>query len=176
MMPKKQVKDTSKGRGRPTKYKAEYAIQVEKLCLLGAIDKDIADFFDVDEATINRWKLEYSDFCESIKKGKMLADANVANSLYKRALGYEAPDVDIRVIENKIVETPLTKHYPPDPTSAIFWLKNRQPEKWRDKQVQEISGVNGGAVQVEVKKEIDLSVYSDDELRLLRELKRKQFE
>ncbi|WHP44221.1 hypothetical protein [Pasteurella multocida] len=65
----------------------------------------------------------------------MLADANVAERLYKRALGYEAPDVDIRVIENKIVETPLIKHYPPDPTSAIFWLKNRQPEKWRDKQV-----------------------------------------
>ncbi|MFD0965279.1 helix-turn-helix domain-containing protein [Seminibacterium arietis] len=131
-------------------------------------------FFSVDEATINRWKLEHSDFYESIKKGKMLADANVAERLYKRALGYEAPDVDIRVINNQIVETSLIKHYPPDPTSAIFWLKNRQPEKWRDKQVQEISGVDGGAVQVAVKKEIDLSVYSDDELRLLRELKRKQ--
>ncbi|MDE4014421.1 hypothetical protein Q7499_00930 [Glaesserella parasuis] len=64
----------------------------------------------------------------------------VANSLYKRALGYEAPDIDIRVIENQIVETPLIKHYPPDPTSAIFWLKNRQPDKWRDKQIQEVSG------------------------------------
>ncbi|UZJ28738.1 hypothetical protein [Pasteurella multocida] len=53
----------------------------------------------------------------------MLADANVAERLYKRALGYEAPDVDIRVIENKIVETPLIKHYPPDPTSAIFGSK-----------------------------------------------------
>lgn len=174
-MPKKdEVKSTSKGRGRPTKYKSEYAAQAEKLCLLGATDKDIADFFEVSESTLNNWKDEYPEFLESIKKGKMLADANVAERLYKRALGYEAPDVDIRVIENKIVETPLIKHYPPDPTSAIFWLKNRQPEKWRDKQVQEISGVNGGAVQVEVKKEIDLSVYSDDELRLLRELKRKQ--
>ncbi|MDG6346377.1 helix-turn-helix domain-containing protein [Glaesserella parasuis] len=140
-MPKKdEVKSTSKGRGRPTKYKSEYTTQVEKLCLLGATDKDIADFFDVDEATINRWKLEHSDFCESIKKGKMLADANVAERLYKRALGYEAPDIDIRVIENQIVETPLIKHYPPDPTSAIFWLKNRQPDKWRDKQIQEVSG------------------------------------
>ncbi|MDP0376965.1 helix-turn-helix domain-containing protein [Glaesserella parasuis] len=135
MIKKDEGKSTSKGRGRPTKYKSEYATQVEKLCLLGATDKDIADFFDVDEATINRWKLEHSDFCESIKKGKMLADANVTERLYKRALGYEAPDVDIRVIENQIVETPLVKHYPPDPTSAIFWLKNRQPDKWRDKQV-----------------------------------------
>ncbi|MGC6358379.1 helix-turn-helix domain-containing protein, partial [Pasteurella multocida] len=106
-----------------------------KLCLLGATDKDIANFFEVSESTLNNWKNEYPEFLESIKKGKMLADANVAERLYKRALGYEAPDVDIRVIENKIVETPLIKHYPPDPTSAIFWLKNRQPEKWRDKQV-----------------------------------------
>ncbi|GJJ79442.1 hypothetical protein PcPA57_01620 [Pasteurella canis] len=144
------------------------------MCPLGATDKDIANFFEVFESTLNIWKNEYPEFLESIKKGKMLADANVAERLYKRALGYEATDVDIRVIENQIVETPLIKHYPPDPTSAILGLKNRQPKKWRDKQVQEISGVNGGAVQVEVKKEIDLSVYSDDELRLLRELKRKQ--
>ncbi|WP_099803126.1 terminase, partial [Pasteurella multocida] len=118
-----------------TKYKSEYVAQVKKLCLLGATDKDIANFFEVSESTLNNWKNEYPEFLESIKKGKMLADANVAERLYKRALGYEAPDVDIRVIENKIVETPLIKHYPPDPTSAIFWLKNRQPEKWRDKQV-----------------------------------------
>lgn len=174
-MPKKdEVKSTSKGRGQPTKYKSEYVVQVEKLCLLGATDKDIADFFEVSESTLNNWKNEHPEFLESIKKGKMLADANVAERLYKRALGYEAPDIDIRVIENQIVETPLIKHYPPDPTSAIFWLKNRQPEKWRDKQVQEISGVDGSAVKIEMKKEIDLSVYSDDELRLLRELKRKQ--
>lgn len=135
-MPKKdEVKSTSNGRGQPTKYKSEYVVQVEKLCLLGATDKDIADFFEVSESTLNNWKNEHPEFLESIKKGKMLADANVAERLYKRALGYEAPDVDIRVIENKIVETPLIKHYPPDPTSAIFWLKNRQPEKWRDKQV-----------------------------------------
>ncbi|MDC4238391.1 helix-turn-helix domain-containing protein [Pasteurella multocida] len=135
-MPKKdEVKSTSKGRGQPTKYKSEYVAQVEKLCLLGATDKDIASFFEVSESTLNNWKNEYPEFLESIKKGKMLADANVAERLYKRALGYEAPDVDIRVIENKIVEMPLIKYYPPDPTSAIFWLKNRQPEKWRDKQV-----------------------------------------
>ncbi|TRB81349.1 helix-turn-helix domain-containing protein, partial [Mannheimia haemolytica] len=84
-------------RGQPTKYKPEYVTQVEKLCLLGATDKDIADFFEVAESTINNWKIEYPEFLESIKKGKLLADANVANSLYKRALGYEAPDIDIRV-------------------------------------------------------------------------------
>ena len=51
--------------GRPSKYKSEYAEQARKLCLLGATDTDMADFFDVDEATINRWKLDFPEFCES---------------------------------------------------------------------------------------------------------------
>lgn len=119
--------------GRPSKYKSEYAEQARKLCLLGATDADMAGFFDVDEATINRWKLEFPEFYESIKKGKMLADANVADRLYQRAMGYEAPDVDIRVVDGEIVETPMIKYYPPDTPAAIFWLKNRQKGKWRDK-------------------------------------------
>ena len=117
-----------------TKYDENYNEQAYKLCLLGATDKDLADFFNVCEATINNWKLEHPTFLESLKMGKQTADANVAMSLYKRATGYDAPDVDIKVIENQIVETPLIKHYPPDPTSMIFWLKNRRSKDWKDKQ------------------------------------------
>lgn len=68
------------------------------------------------------------------KKGKAVADAEVSDRLYQRAMGFVAPDIDIRVIENRIVETPLKKYYPPDTTAAIFWLKNRQKDKWREKQ------------------------------------------
>lgn len=119
--------------GRPSKYETRYNKQAEKLCKLGATDKEMADFFEVAESTLNLWKLEHTKFSESIKKGKMFADANVAESLYRRATGYSHPDVDIKVIENEIVITPLTKHYPPDAASIIFWLKNRQKKKWRDK-------------------------------------------
>ena len=117
-----------------TKYDENYNEQAYKLCLLGATDKDLADFFNVCEATINNWKLEHPTFLESLKMGKQSADANVAMSLYKRATGYDAPDVDIKVIENQIVQTPLIKHYPPDPTSMIFWLKNRRSKDWKDNQ------------------------------------------
>lgn len=125
--------------GRPTKFKEEYIEQVEKLCKLGATDKEIADFFDVDERTINNWKEEIPEFFQSIKKGKIFADAEVANKLFHRATGYEHPDVDIKVIEGEIVQTELVKHYPPDTAAAIFWLKNRQRDKWRDKVEQEIT-------------------------------------
>lgn len=125
--------EKSKG-GRPSAYREEFAEQARKLCLLGATDKELADFFEVSEATINNWKLAHYEFLESIKRGKQIADGEVADRLYQRAMGFVAPDVDIRVIENKIVETPLEKYYPPDTAAAIFWLKNRQKDKWREKQ------------------------------------------
>jgi DNA-binding XRE family transcriptional regulator len=135
--------------GRPTKYKEDYNEQAYKLCLLGHTDEELGEFFEVSETTINNWKNEYPDFLESIKKGKQIADGNVVASLYNRALGYSHPDVDIKVIEGKIVETDLIKHYPPDATSAIFWLKNRQPKKWRDKQDIQHSGTIGSELSDE---------------------------
>jgi hypothetical protein len=154
--------------GQPTKYQVKYNRQAYKLCLMGATDADLAEFFEVVEATINNWKLEYPLFLESIKKGKELADTNVAESLYKRALGYSHKDSDIKVVLNEIVVTPLVKHYPPDTTAAIFWLKNRQPKKWRDK--QEIDHTTGGE---SLNKKPDMSMLSDDEVRTMAEIQRK---
>lgn len=131
--------------GRPTSYKPEYTEQATKLARLGATDKEMADFFSVAESTFHKWKLDYPQFSESLKAGKILSDAEVSSRLYSRALGYSHDDVDIRVIDNEIVQTRLTKHYPPDTTACIFWLKNRQPEKWRDKP-EELGGSDLAAV------------------------------
>lgn len=127
-------------KGRPTKYKKEYDEQAYKLALLGATDKEIGDFFNVEEATINNWKKSHPDFFVSIKKGKNIADAEVANKLYHRALGYEHEEDKIFNDNGKALIVPTTKHYPPETAAAIFWLKNRQPKKWRDKQELEHSG------------------------------------
>ncbi len=144
------------GAGRPTAYKEEYNEQVFKLCLLGATDADIANFFEVTETTINNWKIDYPTFFESIKRGKERADATVAESLYKRANGYEHPDVDIKMYEGEIIQTPLVKHYPPDTTAAIFWLKNRKSAQWRDKQeIEHSGGVEVKSITVKVKRPPD---------------------
>jgi hypothetical protein len=119
--------------GRPTKYKPEYDEQVYKLCLLGLIDKEIARYFEISESTLNLWKLEHPSFSESIKNGKKNADAKVAASLYQRANGYEQPEDKIFQYEGAPVIVPTIKHYPPDVTAQIFWLKNRQSKIWRDK-------------------------------------------
>lgn len=127
-------KPVAKGAGgRPSKYKPEYAEQAKKLCMLGHTDKELALFFEVSEQTLNAWKHAHPEFLESLKGGKDLVDAEVAAKLFHRATGYEHPEDDIRAINGEIVITPTIKHYPPDTTAAIFWLKNRQPKLWRDK-------------------------------------------
>lgn len=119
--------------GRPTVYCREYDKKAYQLCLLGATDKQLAEFFEVHESTINNWKHSQLSFLESIKEGKMAADANVTEALYSRAIGYSHSDVHIAVVDGEIVQTETVKHYPPCTASAIFWLKNRQPKLWREK-------------------------------------------
>jgi transcriptional regulator with XRE-family HTH domain len=142
--------------GRPTKYKDEYPDQAYKLCLLGHTDAELAEFFEVAESTINEWKSKHEEFSESIKKGKAIADAEVAVSLYKRATGYSHPDVHFSSYEGKVTKTDYVKQYPPDPTAAIFWLKNRQAKLWRDKQEINLSGRVQGS---------GLDHLTDDQLR-----------
>jgi hypothetical protein len=120
-------------KGRPTSYKEEYAELAYKFCLLGADDKDLARNFDVCEKTINNWKKEQPLFLQSIKNGKEVADAEIAHSLYHRAKGYTHPEDKIFNDNGTPMIVPTVKHYPPDTTAAIFWLKNRRPEDWRDK-------------------------------------------
>lgn len=141
--------EDKKGVGRPSAYKPEYAEKVYKLCLLGAKDKEIAEIFDIAESTLNLWKKEHEEFSESIKRGKDDADSNVADRLYQRAMGYEHPEDQIFQYQGKPVVVPTTKHYPPDSTAAIFWLKNRQRGKWSDKTETELTGANGGPIQYE---------------------------
>ena len=128
------------GGGQPTKYKVSYNEDVYKLCLLNSTDKQIADILNISEATLNNWKQEHPKFLESIKEGKEKADSTIAESLYNRAKGYSHEDTHISNYKGEITTTEITKHYPPDTAAAFIWLKNRRPEKWRDKTEVKYSG------------------------------------
>lgn len=136
---------------RPSEYKAAYAEGARKLALLGATDAEVADFYGVDVRTIYRWKNAHDEFCQALKAGKEQADSRVERALYHRAVGYEQEEVKIFMPAGK--EEPVYAKFvakiAPDTTAAIFWLKNRQPEQWRDRQLLEHTGKDGGAIQTE---------------------------
>lgn len=132
---------------RKTDFRPEYVELARNYALLGAIDDQLAAFFGVSDRTIRTWKSKHPEFAAALAEGKSAADAQVAASLFHRARGYSHPEVDIRVVRGKVVKTPLTKHYAPDTVACIFWLKNRAPEQWRDKQDHEHTGKDGGPIE-----------------------------
>jgi len=134
--------------GRPSLYRPEYAKQAEKLCKLGATDPELADFFGVHLATIYRWRHEHEEFCDASRVGKEFADARVEKSLYQRAVGYEQDEVKIflRKDDEEPVYAPYRAKIAPDTTAAIFWLKNRKPTVWRDRQEVDHQSSDGSMI------------------------------
>ena len=130
--------------GRPSKYKDGFAEQAAKLCALGATDAQLADFFEVSVSTVSLWKVQHAEFSEALKVAKEKADQMVEQSLFRRAMGYECDEVDIKVVAGEVIQTPLRKIYPPDTTACIFWLKNRKPADWRDR----VENVHSGEVGI----------------------------
>jgi len=144
--------------GRPSKYRPEFAKQAAKLCKLGATDMELADFFECGIPTLYRWRAEHPEFQNAIKLGKQDIDERVERSLYQRAVGYSHPDVHVSNFQGNVTLTPIVKHYPPDVAAAFIWLKNRQPEKWRDKHEVEHSGkVDLAQVLKEARERVGLS-------------------
>lgn len=137
--------------GRPTKFKPEFTEQARKLSELGATDREIAGFFEVAESTLNLWKNEHPEFSESIKVGKDAADDRVEQALYRRALGYSHDAVKIQVnAQGEVTQVPFVEQHAPDTTAAIFWLKNRRKEQWRDIKAQELSGPGGENLTIQI--------------------------
>ena len=131
--------------GRPTDYREAYAEGARKLANLGATDAEIADFFDVDVRTIYRWKNTHDEFCQALKAGKDQADERVERSLYHKAVGYEQKAVKIFMPAGATdpVYAEYVEKLAPDTTAAIFWLKNRRSQEWRDKITHEGTGPEG---------------------------------
>lgn len=101
----------------------------------GLTDEQIAGNMGVSRSTLNSWKDRYPDILDALKKGKEIVDRQVENALLKRALGYEYEEIKEKYEFGELSERTITKkQVVPDTTAQIFWLKNRKPKDWRDKQ------------------------------------------
>ena len=119
----------------------EGLLKIEGWARDGLTDEQIAYNIGIHTATLYRWKEEHCEICEALKKGKEVIDRLVENALLKRALGYEYEEVKEKYEMGVCVERTVTKkEVIPDTTAQIFWLKNRKPEEWRDKQNIHVEG------------------------------------
>jgi hypothetical protein len=133
--------------GRPTKYDPDYHPEhAYKLGLLSHTDEEIAAFFEIDITTFYRWQEQHPEFRQEVSRAKIPADADVAVSFHKRATGYDIKTEKIFCFQGEVIRAETTTHIPPNPGAALNWLKNRQPDKWRDKKQLEVEDHDGQPV------------------------------
>ena len=108
----------------------------------GLTDEQIAHNMGCAYSTLRDWRDKYPALSAALKKGKDVVDFEVENALLKRALGYEYTEERVeRSVKDGTKVIQVVKHVAPDTTAQIFWLKNRQPQKWRDKPVDGGDGI-----------------------------------
>lgn len=111
---------------------------------LGGTDEQLAAALGISRQALHKRQGKNPALVDTLKAAKAEADSRVERALYQRAIGYEAPDTHFSTYEGSVTETAFIKHYPPDPVSCIFWLKNRKPKEWREKTETELSGTVAG--------------------------------
>jgi len=134
--------------GRPSKFKDVNLDQVKVVAEKGWTDLEMAAFFGVVESTWYKWKIDHPEFSEALKLWKNEADEIVERCLFERATGYQHSEDKIFNADGVPLVVPTVKHYAPDVTAAIFWLKNRNPKEWRDKREHEFTGKDGGPIEI----------------------------
>ena len=127
-------------------HKIDFWLTEEGLVLLQAKSRDsltkteLAKKIDVSPKTLSMWEKKYPEIENAIKRGRDITDVYVENAILKKALGFETTEVKKVVKADGAEEvTTVYKSVPPDVTAASVWLKNRCPERWRDKPQEENS-------------------------------------
>lgn len=137
----------------PLVFLPDYLDQVKAVAMQGLSDSEMAEQFGIPKTLISKWKKFYPAFEEAIEKGRTMADVAVVQALHKKAIGF---DYHKDVISQGEVFT--IQHVVEPETNAIkYWLNNRQPKHWGDKQHHEVSG-KAGAPPIGMKMETKIEV------------------
>jgi hypothetical protein len=120
----------------PIPFKDEYNSIAYGCSLMGASERELCNILQIERNTLYKWKELYPEFANALRKGAAIADAEIATKLYHRAHGFEHKVTKVFLPAGST--TPVYAEYMedvlPDVAACIIWLKNRQPDKWRDYQ------------------------------------------
>jgi hypothetical protein len=122
----------NRGGGRKSVYSPRMAVIARKCCERGMTDIEIAEMLGIGLATLYRWKLDHPAFVRVFKLGKAAADDRVERSLYSRAIGYDYIAEKAAMTRHGQKTMRYRQHIPPDTAAAVWYLKNRKPDRWRD--------------------------------------------
>lgn len=156
-MSKEQKKEDKKKKEDKRSAKGKYQkwLLPENLTLIqgwrrdGLSDKQVADNMGIARGTLYVWLEKYKDLNDAYKKGSEVALYEVENALFKAACGYdvrEGEQIEVTMADGTVSTQKRQKirHIPPNVGAICFILKNRRPEKWRDKQVIQLDEKGSG--------------------------------
>ena len=110
-------------------------------------DIEVADMLGIGLSTLYRWKLDHPAFARVFKLGKAAADDRVERSLYSRAIGYDYIAEKAAMTRHGQKTMRYRAHIPPDTAAAVWYLKNRRPDRWRDSFRHEHTGSPYDAIE-----------------------------
>lgn len=141
-------------RGRKSKYETNVQprlLEIAAWCRDGLTDKEIAEKLDIGLDSFYRYKKDFSEFSDTLKETKEIADIKVENSLNKNANGYDYVEQTVVMKKEVIYKdgkkvkeitypevVPIIKHKEAETKAQQFWLQNRKPEKWRNQSQVEL--------------------------------------
>lgn len=126
--------------GRPSTFNEIIRDKIIELAEDGKTNEEIADFIGVHVRTLECWLKKDRQFLWAVKEAKSIADDLVEASLFKKAIGYQHVVDKVAFHDGMVVREEVVEKFPPDTKAAEFWLKNRQPDRWREKKEVELSG------------------------------------
>jgi hypothetical protein len=125
-------------RGPKSRFNDKIKETIIRLLKDGKIEEEVADIVGVSPKTISNWKGKNIELLHAVRESKLVADDLVEASLFRRAVGW--------------------KHLAPDTTAAMFWLRNRQPERWREKTEGDVLVNNNVTVQALTDEQLDARI------------------
>jgi hypothetical protein len=167
-----EVKGTEVGGKFLKKYEHWMFAMIVNFAKLGATQEQIAEFMNVNRNTVKEWFKTIPGLYVAVKNAKEQFDLEIINSMAHNAIGFSHEDTQFFMYKGQVIEKKYTKYYPPNVVAGIFWLKNRQGEKWQDQ--KDVNHKYSGTVNLRKIEDIPIEELSEEQQELIFNINMKQ--